>query len=237
MKKATALFITFIMMVMMCSCGLTVTETDNEKTEASVTTENTTEKTEVSEATSASEKSEKATEKSEQKTTEKSEEKTAETTQKKEKKTVKSITCTFSISCENILNNKDNLKENKVPFLPANGEIVKDISVTVPEGSTAFDVIKKACKENTCTDKCTYCRKNGIQLDYVYTPGYENYYIRGIHQIYEKDCGTQSGWMYCVNGIFPNYGCSQYKVKDGDNIRFLYTCDLGEDLGADATTQ
>ena len=39
--------------------------------------------------------------------------------------------------------------------------------------------------------------------------------------------------MYSVNGAFPNYGCSQYVVQDGDIIVWHYTCDLGADLGAE----
>ena len=70
-----------------------------------------------------------------------------------------------------------------------------------------------------------------MEYVYVYTPAYSSNYIRGIHQLYEKDCGTRSGWMYSVNGIFPNYGVSKYTVKNGDVIRFAYTCDLGEDIG------
>ena len=55
-------------------------------------------------------------------------------------------------------------------------------------------------------------------------------YIEGINNIYEFSCGELSGWMYCVNGEYPNVGCSDYKIKDGDNIEWYYTCDLGEDL-------
>ncbi|MCQ2485418.1 MAG: DUF4430 domain-containing protein [Clostridia bacterium] len=235
MKKIVSLNLIFVLIFMLCSCGLTVTQTDNTATkkasEILSETETQTEKKSEENTTEITEK------KTEESTTEiKTEATTQKTTQKVTEKTtakpVKMITCMLGISCENILKNKDNLKENKEAFLPKNGAILNSVKVTVPEGSTAFDVIKKACADNVCTDGCAYCKKNGIQLDYVYTPGYENYYIRGIHQIYEKDCGTQSGWMYCVNGAFPNYGCSQYKVKDGDSIRFLYTCDLGEDLGA-----
>ena len=42
-----------------------------------------------------------------------------------------------------------------------------------------------------------------------------------------------SGWMYKVNGWFPNYGCSRYQLKDGDVIEWVYTCDLGKDVGGD----
>lgn len=239
MKKVLSVIITVTLLLFaLCSCGLTVTEMDNEASEAaafSTTAEkNTEKKTEITETVSLNEnsKTETTTEKSTTSKTAKATEKATEKTSKKETATEKQITCTFEISCKNILDKKENLKENKSDFLPENGMILNSVKVTVPEGSTAFDVIKKACEKNTCTDNCKYCKQNGIQLDYVYTPGYDSYYIRGIHQIYEKDCGTQSGWMYSINGTFPNYGCSQYKVRDGDIIKFMYTCDLGEDLEA-----
>ena len=55
--------------------------------------------------------------------------------------------------------------------------------------------------------------------------------VEGINQLYEFDCGELSGWMYSVNSWFPNYGCSQYEVSDGDMIEWRYTCDLGRDVG------
>ena len=46
------------------------------------------------------------------------------------------------------------------------------------------------------------------------------------------DCGNESGWMYKVNGWFPNYGCSKYMLEDGDTIVWCYTCNgLGADVG------
>ncbi len=220
-----------ILLISLCSCGLTVTETDNSvpKTTAGTTSE-VSAATAVPEVPTEAKTTEKSTEKD---TSQKAKWKTSAEKSTAQTQNIKQITCTFEISCENILSNKDKLKENKSEFLPESGMILDSVAVKIPEGGTAFDVIKKACAENICTDNCRYCKKNGIHLDYVYTPGYDNYYIRGIHQIYEKDCGSQSGWMYSVNGSFPNYGCSEYKVKDGDVIRFLYTCSLGDDLGAE----
>ena len=49
--------------------------------------------------------------------------------------------------------------------------------------------------------------------------------------MYEFDCGALSGWMYRVNGWYPNYGCSRYQLKDGDVVEWRYTCDLGNDVG------
>lgn len=37
--------------------------------------------------------------------------------------------------------------------------------------------------------------------------------------------------MYKVNGWFPNYGCSRYQLQAGDDVQWLYTCDLGLDVG------
>ena len=37
--------------------------------------------------------------------------------------------------------------------------------------------------------------------------------------------------MYSVNGTFPNFGCGQYFLQPGDEIRLVYTCDLGADVG------
>ncbi|MGM9530261.1 fibronectin type III domain-containing protein, partial [Intestinibacter sp.] len=39
----------------------------------------------------------------------------------------------------------------------------------------------------------------------------------------EFDYTYMSGWMYCVNNKFPNYGASSYKPKDGDIIRWQFT--------------
>lgn len=43
--------------------------------------------------------------------------------------------------------------------------------------------------------------------------------------------GPLSGWMYKVNGEFPGYGSSKYKLSNGDVIEWVYTCDLGRDVG------
>lgn len=38
--------------------------------------------------------------------------------------------------------------------------------------------------------------------------------------------------MYKVNGVFPKYGCSQYVLEHGDVVEWVYTCDLGRDVGS-----
>ena len=70
-----------------------------------------------------------------------------------------------------------------------------------------------------------------IHMEFVETPMYNSAYIEGINNLYEFDTGELSGWMYKVNDWFPNYGCSRYQIKENDKIEWVYTCDLGRDVG------
>ena len=47
----------------------------------------------------------------------------------------------------------------------------------------------------------------------------------------EFDHGSGSGWMYNVNGTYPNVSAGAYRVDGGDSINWRYTTDLGADLG------
>ncbi len=47
----------------------------------------------------------------------------------------------------------------------------------------------------------------------------------------EFDYTAGSGWMYSVNGSFPNYGFADYYPQDGDVVRVQFTLCLGSDIG------
>ncbi len=128
-------------------------------------------------------------------------------------------TCVLSVDCGSILNHLDDLTAGKESLVPADGVILPATSVSFSDGDTVFDVLKKTMREE------------GILFEFETTPLYSGVYIEGIANLYEFDCGPLSGWMYAVNGVFPNYGCGSCKVKDGDKIRWIYTCDLGRDIG------
>ena len=130
-------------------------------------------------------------------------------------------TCTFSIECSTILNNLKDLDPDKRELVPSNGVILAPTKVTFYEGESVFDVLRRVCKEK------------GIHMESSWTPIYNSAYIEGIHNLYEFDCGELSGWMYRVNGWYPNYGCSRYQLVDGEKVEFRYTCDLGKDVGCE----
>lgn len=131
--------------------------------------------------------------------------------------------CTISISCATILNNLDLCDPEKVELVPEDGWILKPITVTFYEGESVFNVLQRTCKQQK------------IHMEFEDTPMYNSAYIEGIHNLYEFDVGELSGWMYRVNGWFPNYGCSRYQLQDGDTVEWVYTCDLGADVGRGLT--
>ena len=131
----------------------------------------------------------------------------------------KNKTVTIAISCKTAINNGLNKKPG-FSHLPSNGIILQNMKVEFSEGDTVFDILVKIT------------RKKGIHMEYRGSGS--NTYIEGINNLYEFDGGSNSGWMYSVNGVYPNYGVGAYKVKSSDVIKFNYTCNLGADLGARA---
>lgn len=145
------------------------------------------------------------------------------------KKNTKSY-CIIEIRCDTILNNMDKLPKGKEKYIPKDGVILPPTKVEVKEGESVFDILKRVT------------RSKGIQMEFRNDPLYSGAYVEGINHLYEFDGGELSGWMYKVDGWFPEYGCSQYFVNSGQNrdrpgktngevISWVYTCNLGKDVG------
>lgn len=134
-----------------------------------------------------------------------------------------SETVIISIRCDTILKNYENLDPalRSGEFVPEDGVILPPTEYVLRPGDTVFDILDRAV------------RYNKIQMEYQGADknSYGSVYIQGIHYLYEFSCGPLSGWMYRVDGEFPNYGCSKYVLRDGQVIEWVYTCDLGHDVG------
>lgn len=131
------------------------------------------------------------------------------------------LTCTLEIRCDVLLGMLDQMTREKAALVPENGILLETVEIEFAGGDSVFDVFRKVL------------RGEKIHFEYVDATAYDSVYIEGIGNLYEYDCGPQSGWMYSVNGVYPGLGCSAYTLADGDVIVFNYTCDLGADLGAD----
>ena len=55
-------------------------------------------------------------------------------------------------------------------------------------------------------------------------------YVSSIGGLAEFACGRGSGWLYSVNGEFPNKSCGKYVLSEGDVLAWVYTCDMGKDV-------
>lgn len=128
------------------------------------------------------------------------------------------MVCALSIRCDTVLDNWDDLDPEKAELVPADGVLLAETGVSFQEGESAFDALKRACRDN------------GVHLEFSTTPGYGSAYIEGIGNLYEFDCGPRSGWLYKVNDQVPDLACSAYKLQPGDRVEFLYSCSWGEDL-------
>lgn len=130
--------------------------------------------------------------------------------------------CTIYIDIKTIEDNLNNLEEGKERYLTEDYILLNTTEVEYYEGETVFDVLLRECQ------------KRGIHMESSWTPMYNSAYVEGINNLYEFDCGNESGWMYKVNGVFPNYGSSRYVVLEGDVIEWVYTCNgLGKDVGCE----
>ena len=104
------------------------------------------------------------------------------------------------------------ISDSEVPLPPTEMEI--------EDGDTVLDALIKITK------------KHQIQMDYRGGQG-ATAYVEGMDNVYEFDRGPGSGWMYRVNGIFPDRSAGIVPLLPGDRVEWLYTTDLGNDLGAD----
>lgn len=152
--------------------------------------------------------------KTKEKTTKNTKETTKTTTASKNESTVQTAenqtteakqeqSCEFLISCKTVLSNKSALQSNYQ--VPAGGKIYEK-KMEFEEGDTVMDVLKRT----------------GVDIDI------SKGYVAGIDGLYEFDCGKNSGWMYRVNGKFPNYMAGKCKLHDGDKVEWLYTCVRGD---------
>ena len=116
-----------------------------------------------------------------------------------------------------------------VEKLTVNGSyIIEPTLVTVDRGSLASVVVTDLLKAHYPSYSGKPYTMTGTETSNFYLSGVWD----GTTMLSEFDHGIQSGWMYCVNGSFPGVGASGWILKNGDVMRWQYTCEgLGADIG------
>ena len=132
-------------------------------------------------------------------------------------------TVIVSIRCDTILDNWDDLDEQlkDEKYVPKDGVILPETKYVLRKDDTAYELLKRVC------------RYNQIQMDYLgpSDSSYSGGYVKSINNLYEHSCGRLSGWMFRINGTFPQTGAGAYKLKNHDRVEWVFTCDLGRDVG------
>ena len=120
-----------------------------------------------------------------------------------------SVNVKVEIDVTDILSNYEMLDEalRDEKYVPADGMILTLTDVELKEGDGALDALKAVAKANN------------IQIDV------SDGYAKGINYIYEKSCGSMSGWVYEVNGESI---MSEYYASEGDTITWKYICDFSK---------
>lgn len=112
----------------------------------------------------------------------------------------------------------ENTTYSKDKGAPWDGKLV-DTWVKLTEKSTMMSCVVKALEAKGYTQT-----------------GAENNYISEINGLAAFDGGGQSGWMGTLNDWFANEGFGAFtvaagKLEGGDEIRIMYTCAYGGQLG------
>ncbi len=121
------------------------------------------------------------------------------------------LTVTVYAECQAVFDAAD--KAEKGVVLPASSTVITECTVSLSEEETALDALAEAAREQQVT------------IDYI--ESWSGAYIRGIAGLYEFDFGSESGWLYYVNGESPSCAVSEYILQDGDVLTLNYTCALG----------
>lgn len=128
------------------------------------------------------------------------------------------ISVEIMVDCSNALASIGEIRQeiNPPEVIPKDGVVISQRGISLPEGATAFDALIAAAKQAR------------VRVDY--TGSAYGVYITGIGYIYEFGFGSQSGWMYRVNGEVPQVSAGEFVLSQGDFVEFIYTCNTGGDI-------
>lgn len=125
------------------------------------------------------------------------------------------ITCTIEIRCDNATARKDSIANPGIRnAIPDDGTILEVTTYTAAEGFTVYDVLAAV----------TAMHNPVIPI----VANSDKSYVSSINNLSEKNVGPQSGWTYRVDGKLYMIAANNYTVKDGDVIKWIYVCQMGD---------
>ena len=127
------------------------------------------------------------------------------------------ISCTIEIRCDNATARKDSITNQGIrDAIPDDGTILEVTTYTGNEGFTVYDVLAAVTAMHNPVIPIV-AQKNSMGV-----------YVASINNLAQMNVGPNSGWMYWVNGKAPDYTCGKYVVENGDVIKWIYVCQIGD---------
>lgn len=126
----------------------------------------------------------------------------------------KVISCTIEIRCDNATARKDTVNPSIASRIPDDGTILEVTTYTAAEGFTVYDVLAAV----------TAMHNPVIPI----VANSDKSYVSSINNLSEKNVGPQSGWTYRVDGKLYMIAANNYTVKDGEAIKWIYVCQMGD---------
>lgn len=124
----------------------------------------------------------------------------------------KIISVTLSSSSTSHENDEDETITTTVSVLGyQSSTILSSRTITVENEASAWDAIKEAL--------------DNAGISYVATDTSMGVYISSVNGLAEFDKGTNSGWLYTVDGTAPSVSASNYTLNGGEKIVLYYTAD------------
>ena len=116
--------------------------------------------------------------------------------------------------------------------------IVENTTYKKADGATWDGTLVDTWVDYSKTSTGMTCVKDALKTVDATQTGADSGYITEINGLEAFDGGSQSGWMGTLNDWFTDSGFSDFtaangKLEAGDEIRMMYTCNLGVDIGND----
>ena len=109
---------------------------------------------------------------------------------------------------------KDTVNPSIASRIPDDGTILEVTTYTAVEGFTVYDVLAAV----------TAMHDPVIPI----VANSDKSYVSSINNLSEKNVGPQSGWTYRVDGKLYMIAANNYTVKDGEAIKWIYVCQMGD---------
>ena len=128
-----------------------------------------------------------------------------------EDNTLKQITVSIEIECSSAVAKKSQIQNEGVKnSIPDDGIILKKTTYKVPENADVYTLLAKASADNNIPIKANTNKT----------------YVSSINNLAQMMLSQQSGWKYSVNGKVPSVAACDYKLTDGDTVKWFYVLSI-----------